>query len=650
MSVVPIWTYVALRSAVALTIRSSCLGFQSRSVPSMGSNKRTLPAEPVPLPAPSTLPVQAPEPLPDGPNIMVAIIGNPSGRWSHEASSGSKLCTDFKYQLHIAGSKDKGAACGQAPALLGFAVVQAWHFAAPMSQCQHSASMRTCRQGAIGCGAQQKHVVLGHMEHRFFATVALRMPQLLKGSWAFCNPGLLGKELLQSTAHADFVVHASTGHASSLFSGSASLDDRWKHLLSEHWRGKCFAWPIWWNLGQLILCNKWMVDVTSVHPRAAGLRWDPPLMPRHCDILKYMKAIGSGDVQTILQPSSAPHCAHPTSLQFKKEQNQGKWDSRHLVAALRASQHCRRGKSTFAKGFLQYMLAYIFPSRHSEDMLAAMAPDFKAPSPTTMVNARLRLDVCAMLANRALFKKQPTLRYLFSDASPQRSGNEVFCACERLVLLSAANNAQSLGDIESCSFSERRLPICALGQGRTTLPDKVQCLIHQTWLEYGPSAADVRAANAAVRQCLSDMGTEFGICDYPDVVDERIAGKRAMVEGSQATRGFMFPLALQIPGVMHIIDLILQRATSLFKWWPEWSANSKLLMQFLHSSNQRQRIQEWLRTHAADQDDQDCLVQSLAIGGNPFAKWRWHTLKQVTSSMLRMRKALQLAASGPDGK
>ena len=40
------------------------------------------------------------------------------------------------------------------------------------------------------------------------------------------------------------------------------------------------------------------------------------------------------------------------------------------------------------------------------------------------------------------------------------------------------------------------------------------------WLEFGPDVAAVRRANYDVRQVLSDMGTELGICDARDVVGQ----------------------------------------------------------------------------------------------------------------------------------
>ena len=53
---------------------------------------------------------------------------------------------------------------------------------------------------------------------------------------------------------------------------------------------------------------------------------------------------------------------------------------------------------------------------------------------------------------------------------------------------------------------QRRMPVSVLGHGRCGLSEKVQAHVHQTWLEYGPSIQQVRAANANVRQIISDIG------------------------------------------------------------------------------------------------------------------------------------------------
>ena len=287
-----------------------------------------------------------------------------------------------------------------------------------------------------------------------------------------------------------------------------------------------------------------------------------------------------------------------------------------------------------------------------EEMLDKLKSDgFKVPDPRILERARIRLDVCAMLTHRIVAKSEPAFRYLFFDASPQRSGREVFATCERLVPVSAVACDRVVG-IPTSSIVDRKLPICGLGQGRMALADKVSCLVHQCWLEYGPSASDVRTANARVRQCLSDMGTEFAICDYPDVVGECIAGpmKTAdMVLQAPYKHDFLFPLALKIPGSLHMIDWVLRRACCSFSWWPEWSAKSKLIMQFMASKNQRERMQKWIaESGIEDTAVRDRLIKSLNRSPNRFAQWRWQTLQQVLAGMVRMRDAMKVVAAGPN--
>ena len=128
----------------------------------------------------------------------------------------------------------------------------------------------------------------------------------------------------------------------------------------------------------------------------------------------------------------------------------------------------------------------------------------------TLHRARVRLDVAAMLFHRWQFAqdKRQLLRYIAYDASPQR-GVEIFVAVERIIYVDAFG--------ANAAVRDRRLPLVTLGHGRCSLPDKVQAHIHQTWLDYGPTMSYLTRANSAVRQCLSDQGTEFAIADDADV-------------------------------------------------------------------------------------------------------------------------------------
>ena len=104
------------------------------------------------------------------------------------------------------------------------------------------------------------------------------------------------------------------------------------------------------------------------------------------------------------------------------------------------------------------------------------------PSRAAMQRARIRLDAGAMLCHRWLWSRVRgvAFRYLAYDASPQR-GVEVFATVERAVTLLSNDNTGPV-----FAVCQRRLPLVTLGQGRTTLGDKLLAHVHQTMLEHGP--------------------------------------------------------------------------------------------------------------------------------------------------------------------
>ena len=132
--------------------------------------------------------------------------------------------------------------------------------------------------------------------------------------------------------------------------------------------------------------------------------------------------------------------------------------------------------------------------------------------------------------------------------------------------------------------------MATLGHLRMGLAEKAQCYVHQTWLEYGPEVEQVRAANADVRVVLSDMGTELGVGDALDVVEECLANRwngrkrrRDDQQGQEAVVGpmggscgegggarMLFPLAIVVPGPQHIIDGVAKDGVGQMAYWEEW--------------------------------------------------------------------------------
>ena len=175
------------------------------------------------------------------------------------------------------------------------------------------------------------------------------------------------------------------------------------------------------------------------------------------------------------------------------------------------------------------------------------------------------------------------------------------------------------------------------------LGEKTQGHVHQVWVEFGPSAEDVRAANLDCRACLSDMGTEFSIGDTSDVVDQCIG--QLGQDSTNSTR-FLYPRAFSVPGLQHIIDFALQYGFEELSWWNEWQRAAKSVVQWLHPANRRQMLQERVRMAGGGPSVIAAREHSLKVGCDPFAVWRWKTLGNVVKDLARMRDAVYTVATG----
>ena len=142
-------------------------------------------------------------------------------------------------------------------------------------------------------------------------------------------------------------------------------------------------------------------------------------------------------------------------------------------------------------------------------------------------------------------------------------------------------------------------------------------------------------ANAAVRQCLSEMGTEFGLADARDITHERMRVRDVAHAGT-----WLYPAALQVPGTQHILDTILKDDLESVTWWHAWEQAAKVVCQWVHPRPRR----EWLQSRLCHVGA--TVGESLRTVCDRFAVWRWKTLWNVTRDLLRMREALITATSG----
>ena len=330
----------------------------------------------------------------------------------------------------------------------------------------------------------------------------------------------------------------------------------------------------------------------------------------------------------------------------------GPYTSEQLVNAVRLGQE--QSNQDNLDTTATNALRYLYP-RDWTQRLAALLPDNRrVPRQQTLMRARRRLDSAACLLRRQWYSTTgPTFRYVGIDASPQRASLEVLVTVERVIVQSVVRQWRS-GQPRPFAVEQRRMPVSVLGHGRCGLAEKVQATLHQTWLEYGPSLAQVRAANRDVRQIVSDMGTEFGIADYPDVVHQCLAmgqtpGHPAHAQSLPALPGqpatssptsFLYPLALAVPGTQHLLDNALRDILHRLPFWKTWQAQSKVVCQWLASQGHREFLQARLPTAGPDTAS---LRTALQRAPDRFAAWRWQTLGNVTRDLERMETAVRAA-------
>ena len=372
------------------------------------------------------------------------------------------------------------------PVLLGFAVLQAWHFVLASPAGVQSKSMCDCLRIENGKGR------VGFLEHPVLVGGALNLPLVLPHSWQYRTAAELGAELAQAAATADISMYADdgSGRIVGIASGMDGLLQRWAHLLVDG--SECYPWPLWTPLGRMIVRRQWSMDVSIVTKRVYTPRWQPPVMPCRSLLLKFVRRDHDEPAHDNKDLAIA---SIETPMVVTKQRNGAGavpfwYDSRHLVAALRAAANSSSVKKALTPGNISAMCKFLWPKKKTSETETVLAEllraGFHIPSRESLRKARVRLDVTSMLVRRLVSHRQPMFRYIFFGASPQRNGREVFCSCERTVPCSAVSNTTFSAMPSTALKPIHRLPICALAQGNFSMADKVACLIHQTCWNTAP--------------------------------------------------------------------------------------------------------------------------------------------------------------------
>ena len=141
------------------------------------------------------------------------------------------------------------------------------------------------------------------------------------------------------------------------------------------------------------------------------------------------------------------------------------------------------------------------------------------------------------------------------------------------------------------------------------------------------------------------MGTEFGIANYVDVVPAYL-GEQIDTSRIAANREILYPLAMQVPGVLHIVDWIIHRTIEQLPFYPVWQKDAKDVLQTLHSEKLRDFMRSKIQTLDMDAQQISSLSRSLSTATGKFAQWRWRTLWNAANDLLRIEDALKVFMDG----
>ncbi len=589
-----------------------------------------------------------------GPVILAAIVGAEGGPWWEEVE-GSGLAAEAvrEWLQAFRGSLEQGSAeasgandTGMTPAasLLGFATVEAWSLLVGATE-----DARAQAQAELLAIRHRRSVGMGFCRHKFgqCAAVVGGSAPALPAHWAALTANAFFRWARDSCGGAAFrCVEVGVGGAPPKALGSvtgfAALHDMFRARLPRGQRGQCHAWRVWSPLGLCIVHGQCPVQLSAVLQRADQRAWRPPVHPPRAVRRAYLAWVKEHGLA--VRPASAASAASAQGEPPIRSRHGCivKYRPDHLVQALRCTRHLR---SQGNRAFVGDVLGFVFGAGHVASALRQYleAESVDVPPRTTLLRARPRLDVAAMgLWRQWYLDNGPVFRYVAFDASPQRSGLEVFGAAERVGCRSAVDGEAAR--VRGSAVVQRRLPLVSLGQGRASRADKAQAHMHQTFLDYGQSEFAFAASFRDVRQCLSDMGAEFGVGRVADIRAAYLSGDVGVSD--REAEGFLFPYALEVPGSQHINDLCLRSTLLVLPFWPRWQEQAKGVCQSLASVNLREKLRDLLRSGQCGQCDVAAADASLERTCERFANWRWGTVRAACKGMLRMEAAVR-AVCGP---
>ncbi len=290
-----------------------------------------------------------------------------------------------------------------------------------------------------------------------------------------------------------------------------------------------------------------------------------------------------------------------------------------ILRAVKASMHIKKVSDLgeCAKDFLSHCL--LGDGEKVAEMMDQVG--FKHPKKTTLVKARVRLDLACMLCYRETTVVRDAPRCIGFDKSPQ-IGREIMAVREEIKL--------ERGLRRPSGVQARTLPVCCMGYGFLEAQDIAQSVLHAALLEYGPTYEKVKRWCRSVRGVLTDDGTEKLIADAQCCLHALFG-----LPNETETFQFLFPFAMRLPGANHILDVCLRKVLEKCEWYHQFEATLKTMSKVLSINTYTDVLKEACLLKGDETESKIFETSPTA-----FIKWRWGTLVNCLKDIMKRRAPL----------
>jgi len=289
------------------------------------------------------------------------------------------------------------------------------------------------------------------------------------------------------------------------------------------------------------------------------------------------------------------------------------WTVRGILDCLQLATHVKPGSSL--KDALAASAALFFGHRGEQLQQDIRDGRLLLPSGQLIRQSRLRLDLLNIAWQQHVLKDTASLRYVLCDAS-RCGGREFFVLREDSIRFprEILYNSEALLrlNLNQC-FRTRLLPLTATGLGRASTVKKTAntCAVY---MSETADSADFNTVRKEVRGFCTDQGAERGVCDET----VRILPGRLGVP-FQNTAAWMWPFALYVPGMLHIIFNALEEACKKLDVAERFFGALASLFAVFGEPDLRRKFQN------------DCCrtpqqKAAFETGGRHHVDWRWEFL------------------------